>query len=123
MSFTDFNGANSNASNLIASSLSTNFNVTPYYDDYDFRNEYYRILFKPGYSVQARELTQIQTMIQSQIKRFGTNIFKDGTIILPGAFNIRANYGGVKGNPIPYVKIKNVDGANNTVNEIGRAHV
>ena len=116
MSFTDFNGANSNSANLIASSLSTNFNVTPYYDDYDPRKEYYRILFKPGYSVQARELTQIQTMIQSQIKRFGTNIFKDGSIIIPGAFNLRSNYGDVKGNPLPYVKIKNTDASNNTVN-------
>ena len=67
---TNFNGANSNSANLIASSLSTNFNVTPYYDDYDPTKEYYRILFKPGYSVQARELTQLQTMIQSQIKRW-----------------------------------------------------
>ena len=116
MSFTDFNGANSNSANLIASSLSTNFNVTPYYDDYDPTKEYYRILFKPGYSVQARELTQLQTMIQSQIKRFGTNIFKDGTIIIPGAFHIRSNYGDVKGNPIPYVKLKNTDLSNNTVN-------
>ena len=119
MSFTDFNGfngANTNTSNIITSSLSTNFNVTPYYDDYDLKKEYYRILFKPGYSVQARELTQLQTMIQSQIKRFGVNIFKDGSIVVPGSFNIRSNYGGVKGNPIPYVKIKNLDASNNTVN-------
>ena len=116
MAITNFNGANSNSANLIASSLSTNFNVTPYFDDYDPRGEYYRILFKPGYAVQARELTQIQSMLQSQIKRFGTNIYKDGSIIIPGAFNIRANYGDVKGNPLPYVKIKNTDTGNNTVN-------
>jgi len=118
MSFTDFNGANtsSNSANQIQSSLTTNFNVTPYYDDYKPESEYYRILFKPGYSVQARELTQIQTMIQSQIKRFGTNIFKDGSIIIPGAFNIRSNYGDVKGNPIPFVKIQNTDVVGGTVN-------
>ena len=118
MSFTDFNGANtySNSANQIQSSLSTNFNVLPYYDDYDPAKEYYRILFKPGYSVQARELTQLQTMIQSQIKRFGTNIYKDGSIIIPGAFNIRSNYGDVKGNPLPYVKIKNTTPLGNTVN-------
>ena len=55
-------------------------------------------------------------MIQSQIKRFGTNIFKDGSIIIPGAFHIRSNYGDVAGNPIPYVKIQNLDVSNNTVN-------
>jgi hypothetical protein len=118
MSFTDFNGANtsSNSANQIQSSLTTNFNVTPYYDYYKPESEYYRILFKPGYSVQGRELTQIQTMIQNQIKRFGTNIFKDGSIIIPGAFHIRSNYGDVAGNPIPYVKIQNLDASNNTVN-------
>ena len=86
MSFTDFTGASTtaNAANLIQTSLTTNFDVSPYYDDYNPDNEYYRILFKPGYSVQARELTQIQSMIQSQIKRFGVTIFQNGTIVIPG---------------------------------------
>ena len=48
--------------------LSTNFNVTPYYDDYDESKEYYRILFRPGYAVQAREVTQLQTVLQKQIE-------------------------------------------------------
>ena len=33
-----------------------NLNVSPYYDDFDRDNDYYRVLFKPGYPVQAREL-------------------------------------------------------------------
>ena len=73
--------------------LTTNFNVTPYYDDYDPNNGYYRILFKPGYAVQARELTQMQTILQEQIVRFGRNIFKDGTIVIPGAFFLETNEG------------------------------
>ena len=48
--------------------LSTNFNVTPYYDDYDEAKNYYRILFRPGYAVQAREVTQLQTVLQKQIE-------------------------------------------------------
>ena len=64
-----------NNANLI-SSLTTNFDVTPYYDDFNSgASDYYRILFKPGYAVQARELTQIQSMVQSQIYRFGKHIF------------------------------------------------
>ena len=56
--------------------LTTNFNVDPYYDDYNEDKKYTRILFKPGVAVQARELTQMQTMLQTQISRFGDNIYK-----------------------------------------------
>jgi len=65
------------------------FNINPYNDDFEAdngprENNYMRILFKPGYAVQARELTQLQTAIQNQIKLFGDHIFKDGTQILGG---------------------------------------
>jgi hypothetical protein len=61
--------------------LNTDFNVSPYYDDYDETKKYYRILFKPATAVQARELTQLQTIIQTQIERFGDSIYKSGSII------------------------------------------
>jgi len=64
--------------------LSTNFNVTPYYDDYDESKNYYRILFRPGYAVQAREVTQLQTILQKQIERYGQHMFKDGSKVLGG---------------------------------------
>ena len=64
--------------------LSTNFNVTPYYDDYDESKGYYRILFKPGYGIQARELTQLQTALQKQIERVGAHSFKTGSKVLGG---------------------------------------
>ena len=54
----------------------------PYYDDFDESKNYLKILFKPGYAVQARELTQLQTSLQSQIERFGNHIFKNGTPVL-----------------------------------------
>lgn len=65
------------------------FNVNPYNDDFNAdngprENNYMRILFKPGYAVQARELTQLQTAIQNQIKLFGDHIFKDGSQVLGG---------------------------------------
>jgi len=53
-----------------------NINSFPYYDDFVANKKFYEILFKPGYSVQARELTQLQTMLQHQIKKFGDTIFK-----------------------------------------------
>lgn len=65
------------------------FNINPYNDDFEAdngprENNYMRILFKPGYAVQARELTQIQTAIQNQIKLFGDHIFQDGSQVLGG---------------------------------------
>lgn len=62
-------------------SIQTNLSVSPYFDDYSQDKDFYKILFKPGVSVQVRELNQLQTILQSQIQRFGDNIFKQGTII------------------------------------------
>ena len=45
--------------------LSTDLNVDPYYDDYDETKNFHRILFRPGLAVQARELTQMQSIMQS----------------------------------------------------------
>lgn len=60
---------------------STTLRLTPYFDDYDETKNFHRVLFKPSVAVQARELTQLQTILQGQIERFGDNIFKTGTII------------------------------------------
>lgn len=61
--------------------LKTDFNVAPYFDDYDEFKDYYRILFRPGTAVQARELTQLQTILQKQIERFGNWSFTNGDIV------------------------------------------
>lgn len=58
-----------------------NLNTYPYYDDFTPDKNFHRVLFKPGYSVQARELTQLQSILQDQIKSFGDNIFKEGSVI------------------------------------------
>lgn len=81
--------------------LQTDLNVFPYYDDYDPNKNFYRVLFRPGVAVQARELNQLQTILQNQIEKFGDNIFKRGTII-EGCNIVR--------HPIlPYVKIKDTE--------------
>jgi hypothetical protein len=73
--------------------LTTNFNVDPYYDDFDSSKNYYRTLFKPGQAVQSRELTQIQTNLQDQIKKFGDHVFKTGSIVTGGQITIQnCNY-------------------------------
>ena len=62
----------------------TNLNVAPYFDDFDPANDYHRVLFKPGYPVQARELTGLQSILQNQIERFGQHFFKEGAKVIPG---------------------------------------
>lgn len=61
--------------------FTTNLNVSPYYDDFDENKNYYHILFRPATAVQARELTQLQTILQNQIERFGNWAFKNGDIV------------------------------------------
>lgn len=61
-----------------------NFNTSPYYDDYDEDKKFLRVLFRPGYSVQARELTQAQTILQKQVSRIGDYMFKNKSRVIPG---------------------------------------
>lgn len=71
--------------------LSTNFNVSPYYDDYDENKKFLRILFRPGYPIQARELTQLQTIINNQVSRFGESIYEDGSVVTGLNFSLTDN--------------------------------
>lgn len=64
--------------------MAINFNVDPYFDNYDEDKKFLRILFRPGYAVQARELTQLQTILQKQIERQGNHFFKEGAMVIPG---------------------------------------
>jgi len=70
--------------------LSINLDASPYWDDYYTEaqaNGYYKILFKPTTAVQARELTQIQSILQDQIEKFGNWSFKSGDIVYGCAVN------------------------------------
>ena len=77
----------------------TDFNVSPYWDDWSLDKDFYRVLFRPGYAVQARELTTLQTILQNQIEKFGNHVFKDGAIVIPGSVGYDSNYYAVKIQP------------------------
>jgi len=62
----------------------TNLNAAPYFDDFNAENNYHRILFRPGFAVQARELTQLQSALQHQIESHGSHIFREGAMVVPG---------------------------------------
>jgi hypothetical protein len=76
--------------------MALDFNVDPYYDDFDPTKNFHRILFKPGYAVQARELTQSQTILQDQISKFGTGIYADGSKVSGGNIHVDTNITTVK---------------------------
>ena len=62
----------------------TNLNISPYYDDFSKDNQFYRVLFNPGRPVQARELSTLQSILQDQIETFGSHMFKEGSMVIPG---------------------------------------
>ena len=76
--------------------MATNFNVSPYFDDFSESKNFHRVLFRPAFAVQARELTQLQTILQNQIERFGSHMFKEGAIILGARTNYDNQYFGVR---------------------------
>src|SRR5210317_1332727 len=74
----------------------TDFNVSPYYDDFTESKKFHRILFRPAFAVQARELTQSQTQLQNQIERLSDHLFDKGAMIIPGEIGYDLKYYAVK---------------------------
>lgn len=75
-----------------------NLNTTPYYDDYDEDKKFVRVLYRPGRAVQARELTQAQSIQQKQVERFANFFFNQGSILEGCEQTIDLN--------LPYVKLQ-----------------
>ena len=85
--------------------IETNLNQSPYFDDFNEDKNFHRVLFRPGYAVQARELTQIQSILQNQVERFANEVIVDGTVISGIGLSTKT---------IEYVKLRDKD-ANNRV--------
>ena len=77
-------------------SQETNLNVAPYFDDFNASNDYYSVLFKPGYPVQARELNNLQSILQNQVEKFGQHFFKEGSKVVPGNTYYNKEYAGIQ---------------------------
>lgn len=73
-----------------------------YKDDFQDSDNYYRILFNAGKALQARELTQLQTIIQNEFAKFARNIFVEGSTVTPGGVTVNNRYEFVKLNTINY---------------------
>ena len=74
------------------------FHSEPYFDDFDKTKGFHKILFVPKGAVQARELNQMQSIVNNQIEQFGDHIFKHGSIVT-GAVPKYSQY-------VDYVRLK-----------------
>ncbi len=75
-----------------------NLSTAPYYDDFDETKNFHQILFKPSVAVQSRELVQLQSILRDQIAKFGKHVFKQGSVVIPGAVNSDLN--------VPFIKLQ-----------------
>jgi len=74
----------------------TNLNINPYFDDFNADKNYYKVLFNPGRPIQSRELNTIQSILQNQIESFGSHIFKEGSMVIPGGTHYDSSFHAVK---------------------------
>lgn len=74
---------------------------SPYFDDYDSSKNYMRIMYNPGRAVQARELTQSQTILQDQLAAAGSFFYKDGTPVSGGRISVSFAQ--------PFMKVESMD--------------
>ena len=65
----------------MATNLTKTTFLTQYNDDYRDSDHYHRILFNNGRALQARELTQSQTIIQKEVERLAKFVLTEGAII------------------------------------------
>lgn len=64
----------------MATSVSSTTFLSQYNDDYRDSDHFHRILFNNGRALQARELTQLQTIIQKEIERLAKFVVNEGSI-------------------------------------------
>lgn len=68
--------------------MAINTNVAPYFDDFERKKNYLKVLFGAGRPVQARELNTMQTIIGNQLGVFADHIFKNGSRVSNGSVSI-----------------------------------
>jgi len=64
----------------MATNVSKTTFLSQYNDDYRDSDHFHRILFNNGRALQARELTQLQTIIQKEVERLAKFVVKEGSI-------------------------------------------
>ena len=92
--------------------IKTDLNVTPYYDDYEQENNFHQILARPGYAIQARELTQMQSILRNSVEQISNFVLEEGSVVVPGQMRVEKDaqyiklesaYGGETIDPAQYL--------------------
>ena len=91
--------------------IQKNLNVSPYYDDFDPKKNFYKVLYKAGFPVQARELTTSQSILQDQVEKLASRILREGDNVVPGEFSMA--------NPAPYVRLSSYTRGTNLLDYVG----
>ena len=74
----------------------TDFNVSPYYDDFAESKKFHRVMYRPAFAVQARELTTQQAILQNQIEKLADSMYKHGSMVIPGEVTYDLNHFSIK---------------------------
>lgn len=69
--------------------------IPPYGDDFNPDLNFLRMVFTPGRAVQARELTQMQSILQNQVALFANHIFKNNSTVLGGKISVNPKKPGI----------------------------
>ena len=91
------------------------FPQSPYFDDFNENKNFYRILFKPSYVVQTRELNQLQTILQDQIGKLGNTLFNNKQAVSGGQIQYNKS--------IPYIKLHDDTTLINELNDYQNATI
>lgn len=73
------------------------FPTKPYFDDFAEDKNFLRVLFRPGYVIQTRELNQLQTILQNQIGTLADYSIPDGSSVIGGKASLV--------NKLPFIKL------------------
>lgn len=68
-----------------------NLNISPFYDDFDENKQYTKIIAVPGRTEQAREFTQIQSIMLNALKNLSATLLEEGSIVEGCTFSIDSN--------------------------------
>ena len=74
----------------------TDFNLSPYFDDFNESKKFHRILFRPVVCCSGERVNTITIYFTNQIERFGDHMFKQGAMVIPGQISIDTNYTSIK---------------------------
>lgn len=68
--------------------MKVNQGVAPYYNDYDPSKKYTTVMAKPGKALQARELTEMQSIFRDLLKRLSDTVLTDGGMVSGMGFTL-----------------------------------